>query len=71
MRPRHHTVLYGDRVALTREDWIVAAVGALRRGGVDGVRIDVIAHELGVSRGSFYWHFRDRGELLETILSRW
>ena len=58
-------------MALTREDWIVAAVGALRHGGVDRVRIDVLAHELGVSRGSFYWHFRDRGELLETILTRW
>jgi AcrR family transcriptional regulator len=56
---------------LTREDWIAAAVSALRRGGVDGVRVDVIAKELGVSRGSFYWHFADRGELLETILSRW
>jgi AcrR family transcriptional regulator len=56
---------------LTREDWIAAAVDALRRGGVDGVRVDVLARDLGVSRGSFYWHFRDRGELLQVILARW
>ncbi len=58
-------------MTLTREEWIVAAVGALRKGGVEAVRIDVLARELGVSRGSFYWHFRDRSELLATILARW
>jgi AcrR family transcriptional regulator len=58
-------------MVLSRESWLTAAVEALRRGGIDGVRIDALARELGVSRGSFYWHFRDRGELLETILARW
>ena len=58
-------------MSLTREDWISAAVDALRRGGIDAVRIDRLARQLGVSRGSFYWHFRNREELLETILARW
>lgn len=58
-------------MALTREEWIGAAVDALRRGGIEAVRIDALARALGVSRGSFYWHFRDRRELLETILARW
>jgi AcrR family transcriptional regulator len=30
-----------------------------------------LARDLGVSKGSFYWHFRDRGELLEKLLVRW
>src|SRR5688572_31815323 len=58
-------------MTLTREEWIVAAVEALRRGGVEAVRVEPLARALGVSRGSFYWHFRDRRELLETILARW
>ena len=58
-------------MSLTREDWLVAAVGALRQHGIEGVRIDVLARELGVSRGSFYWHFRDRSALLECIMQRW
>ncbi|MES2524496.1 MAG: TetR/AcrR family transcriptional regulator [Gemmatimonadota bacterium] len=58
-------------MTLTREDWFVAAIGSLRRGGIDGVRVDVLARELGVSRGSFYWHFGNRQELLEMILARW
>ncbi|MGH9717988.1 MAG: TetR/AcrR family transcriptional regulator [Candidatus Acidiferrales bacterium] len=35
------------------------------------MRIEVLARDLGVSKGSFYWHFRDRGELLERMLERW
>jgi AcrR family transcriptional regulator len=58
-------------MALTREDWFVAAIGALRRGGVDGVRVEALARDLGVSRGSFYWHFSGRQELLDMILARW
>jgi AcrR family transcriptional regulator len=58
-------------MALTREDWFVAAISALRRGGVDGVRVEALARDLGVSRGSFYWHFGDRQELLDMILARW
>lgn len=58
-------------MALTREDWFVAAIGALRGSGIDGVRVEALAANLGVSRGSFYWHFRDRQELLDMILARW
>ena len=56
---------------LTREDWIAAATDALRRGGIEAVRIDALARALKVSRGSFYWHFKSRKELLETLLFRW
>lgn len=35
------------------------------------MRVEVLARDLRVSKGSFYWHFRDRGDLLERMLSRW
>ena len=35
------------------------------------MRVEVLARDLGVSKGSFYWHFRDRGDLLEKLLARW
>lgn len=35
------------------------------------MRIEVLARDLGVSKGSFYWHFRDRNDLLEKLLARW
>jgi AcrR family transcriptional regulator len=39
--------------------------------GIDHVRVDVLARELGVTRGSFYWHFRDREDLLRRVLQAW
>ena len=35
------------------------------------MRVEVLARDLGVSKGSFYWHFRDRGELLDKLLVGW
>ncbi len=51
--------------------WIEAALRALTRGGPDAVRIEVLAASLGVTKGGFYWHFTDRGELLERMLDSW
>jgi AcrR family transcriptional regulator len=39
--------------------------------GIAHVRVDVLAGQLGVTRGSFYWHFRDRADLLGRVLRAW
>jgi len=44
------------RKTLTKEDWLRAAMELLRTRGIGGVRVLPLAKELGVSRGSFYWH---------------
>jgi AcrR family transcriptional regulator len=51
--------------------WIDAGLRALAVGGPDAVRIDLLAQELGVTRGSFYWHFRDRAAFLDALLDSW
>ena len=56
---------------LRPEDWLVAAQRRLVDGGIDAVKIGPLAEDLKVTRGSFYWHFRDRKHLLETLLSQW
>jgi AcrR family transcriptional regulator len=56
---------------LDRERWVAAALDALAAGGVDQVRIETVARALGVTKGSFYWHFKDRGALLESVLAHW
>ena len=55
----------------TREDWLRAARLALLHRGPHGVRVEVLARALGVTKGSFYWHFQDRRELMEALLREW
>jgi AcrR family transcriptional regulator len=60
-----------ERSNLSRSDWIAAAVVALEAKGIDEVRVTSLAKMLGVTRGSFYWHFRDRQDLLTSLLEWW
>jgi AcrR family transcriptional regulator len=57
--------------SLHPDNWISAAQTRLSDHGVESVRVEVLARDLGVSKGSFYWHFRDRGDLLEKLLACW
>ena len=59
------------RASLRPEDWIQAATDLLVDQGIDSVRVDVLAKRMGVTRGSFYWHFRDRDDLLSNVLQAW
>ncbi len=58
-------------IPLHPDDWIRTAQSRLSAHGIESVRIEVLARDLGVSKGSFYWHFRDRSDLLEKLLARW
>ena len=60
-----------DRPRLNRDAWIGGALTLLAESGVNTVKIEPLARRLGVTKGSFYWHFRDRPALLAAILSRW
>lgn len=53
------------------EDWIEAGFAELARSGVEGVRVEVLAKNLGVTKGGFYRRFRDRAALLEAMLQNW
>ena len=59
------------RPTLTPDNWIEAATTVLVDQGIDHVRVDTLAGQLGVTRGSFYWHFRDREDLLRRVLQAW
>jgi AcrR family transcriptional regulator len=51
--------------------WIEAAFEELAGSGVDGVRVEVLAKNLGVTKGGFYRRFADRAALLNAMLERW
>lgn len=56
---------------LGREDWLAAARDALLSEGKEAVKVERLAKRLNVTRGGFYWHFRDRDDLLDALLRSW
>ena len=56
---------------LSRTDWIEAGLEMIERDGMSGLRLSVLARRLGVTKGSFYWHFKDRDEFIEAIVTTW
>lgn len=55
----------------SRASWAEAALDALTEGGVEAVAVEPIARRLGVTKGSFYWHFENREALLAAALDLW
>ncbi|MEA2220093.1 MAG: hypothetical protein QOJ35_2719 [Solirubrobacteraceae bacterium] len=56
---------------LSKVEWTEAALLALARDGLAGVAVEPLARSLGATKGSFYWHFADRGELITATLALW
>ena len=59
------------RRPLSPDDWARTALAAIARGGVGGVAVETVAAELGATKGSFYWHFKNRDALIQAALDRW
>lgn len=56
---------------LDRSAWIAAGLDVLGSSGIGSVRVETIAKRLRISKGSFYWHFKDREDLLRAMLASW
>ena len=71
--PLVNTALYGrpmpDQFSAT--DWVDHGLKALATSGFTALKADPLAKVLGVSRGSFYWHFRDVDAFRAAVLARW
>lgn len=74
-----HTFVYGwgvttprsTRPRLAAKDWVTAALELVRTDGMEAVTINRLCEHLGVTRGSFYWHFADLDALREAITEHW
>lgn len=60
-----------ERGSLTARHWAEAALDALAEGGLDAVAVEPLARRLGVTKGSFYWHYPNREALLRAALELW
>ena len=55
----------------TREDWIKAGFEILKTKGISGVKVEVLARKLGVTKGGFYGYFLNREAFLQAMLDYW
>lgn len=60
-----------DGARSTKEDWLTLAIATLVSEGIDNVKVQVMARQLGVSRSSFYWFFDSLKDLQDQMLDRW
>jgi len=61
----------GNTVRLSKTDWVQGAFEVLAGKGIDQVKVSPLANKLKVTKGSFYWHFKDRQALLDAMLDLW
>jgi AcrR family transcriptional regulator len=64
----HGAVASSSRTRLSAEDWLLGGLRLLADDGVAGVKIDVLARRLGVTKGSFYWHFENLPAFLTSLV---
>jgi AcrR family transcriptional regulator len=56
---------------LSRVEWLENALNAASRTGGAKLRIDSLAKEVGVTKGSFYWHFKNRDDFVRSLIDYW
>jgi AcrR family transcriptional regulator len=56
---------------VSKAEWLHRALKVLESEGVQGVRVERLARDLGIAKAGFYWHFRDRPDLLQNVLDYW
>ncbi len=58
-------------MATGRDEWVEAAYERFAEHGLAAVRVEPLAAALGTTKGSFYWHFSSRAELIAAVMERW
>lgn len=59
------------RTLLDKAAWVEAAIDELGSKGFRGLAVEPLARRIGISKGSFYWHFEDLNDLVSAVLGMW
>ncbi|UCD68093.1 MAG: TetR/AcrR family transcriptional regulator [Betaproteobacteria bacterium] len=59
------------RHGISKAEWLEAGLQALSEGGTAALSIEALAKSLGTAKAGFYWHFKNRDELLRQLLDHW
>lgn len=55
----------------TRDTWIDCAWAQFNRGGLASIKVESLSRDLYATKGSFYWHFDNRSDLIAAVMARW
>ena len=64
-------MVMSGKTRLSSQDWLIVALDALYEKGIESVRVEALAQKMNVTKGSFYWHFKDRKLLLSAMVDYW
>lgn len=59
------------RRGVSKAEWLEAGLRYLAKGSVNSLTVEVLAKDLGIAKSGFYWHFKNRDELLRDLLKYW
>ena len=59
------------RHGVSKAEWLAAALTMLGKGSVSDIKVNRLARSLGINKSGFYWHFKNRDDLLEQLLAYW
>ena len=59
------------RRGVSKAEWLEAGLEALSAGGVAALTVEGLAKSLGIAKAGFYWHFKDRDDMLRQLLDYW
>jgi AcrR family transcriptional regulator len=69
---RKHAVRCGtEQARLGKEEWLARALEVLGKKGASELTVESLAQKLGVTKGSFYWHFKDRADFFRQLIEYW
>lgn len=71
MNARPQPVPTPEKTRLNADDWLNAALDEIAGHGVHALAVEPLARRLGVTKGSFYWHFENRDALLKGAMELW
>jgi AcrR family transcriptional regulator len=59
------------RRGVSKAEWQEAGLQAISERGIDSLTIEGLARSLGINKSGFYWHFKNRDDLLRQLLKYW
>ena len=61
----------GQATRLGVDDWVRAGFTVLAEQGIKALKVDVLCAHLGVTKGSFYWHFDGMPTYRAALIESW